>query len=268
MEGDDPGARRHRGARLGDHPAPADLGGVRAPGRLQRPARRVPRPASCASAPTTSRRRATASRSTRTSAAATPPRSSPATTRTATSPRRASSTSCSRRTIGPVKDAGSTVYLRPETAQGIFLDFKTTLQYARQQAAVRDRADRQVVPQRDHAGQLHLPHARVRADGDGVLRAARRGDEVARLLDGAAHGLVRVARDRARGAAAAPARRGRAVALLERHERHRVPLSDRLVRARGDRQPRRLRPDPARRALRAEARVRGHGQRRALRART
>jgi glycyl-tRNA synthetase len=33
--------------------------------------------------------------------------------------------------IGPVKDAGSTVYLRPETAQGIFLAFKTTLQYAR-----------------------------------------------------------------------------------------------------------------------------------------
>ena len=30
-----------------------------------------------------------------------------------------------------MKDAGSTVYLRPETAQGIFLDFKTTLQYAR-----------------------------------------------------------------------------------------------------------------------------------------
>jgi glycyl-tRNA synthetase len=34
-------------------------------------------------------------------------------------------------TIGPVKDAGSTVFLRPETAQGIFLDFRTTLQYAR-----------------------------------------------------------------------------------------------------------------------------------------
>ena len=43
------------------------------------------------------------------------------------------------------------------------------------QAAVRHRAGRQVVPQRDHARQLHLPHARVRADGDGVLRAARRG---------------------------------------------------------------------------------------------
>ena len=34
-------------------------------------------------------------------------------------------------TIGPVQEEGSTVYLRPETAQGIFLDFKTTLQFAR-----------------------------------------------------------------------------------------------------------------------------------------
>jgi len=34
-------------------------------------------------------------------------------------------------TIGPVREAGSTVFLRPETAQGIFLDFKTTLQFAR-----------------------------------------------------------------------------------------------------------------------------------------
>ena len=30
-------------------------------------------------------------------------------------------------TIGPVQEAGATVYLRPETAQGIFLDFKMTL---------------------------------------------------------------------------------------------------------------------------------------------
>ncbi|MBE2318797.1 glycine--tRNA ligase [Solirubrobacter sp. CPCC 204708] len=33
--------------------------------------------------------------------------------------------------IGPVQEEGSTVYLRPETAQGIFLDFKQTLNYAR-----------------------------------------------------------------------------------------------------------------------------------------
>ena len=50
------------------------------------------------------------------------------------------------------------------------------------QAAVRHRAGRQVVPQRDHARQLPLPHARVRADGDGVLRAARAGRRVVRLL--------------------------------------------------------------------------------------
>jgi glycyl-tRNA synthetase len=34
-------------------------------------------------------------------------------------------------TIGPVQEAGTSVFLRPETAQGIFLDFKQTLQYAR-----------------------------------------------------------------------------------------------------------------------------------------
>ena len=72
------------------------------------------------------------------------------------------------------------------------------------QAALRDRPDRQVVPQRDHAGQLHLPHARVRADGDGVLRPAGRGRELARALDAGAHGLVR--RPRARPRAPAPAR--------------------------------------------------------------
>jgi glycyl-tRNA synthetase len=34
-------------------------------------------------------------------------------------------------TIGPVREAGATVFLRPETAQGIFLDFKTVLGFAR-----------------------------------------------------------------------------------------------------------------------------------------
>jgi glycyl-tRNA synthetase len=34
-------------------------------------------------------------------------------------------------TVGPVREAGSTVYLRPETAQGIFINFKNVLQFAR-----------------------------------------------------------------------------------------------------------------------------------------
>jgi glycyl-tRNA synthetase len=34
-------------------------------------------------------------------------------------------------TVGPVKDEGATVYLRPETAQGIFINFKNVLQFSR-----------------------------------------------------------------------------------------------------------------------------------------
>ena len=34
-------------------------------------------------------------------------------------------------TIGPVKEDGSTAYLRPETAQGIFINFKNVLQFSR-----------------------------------------------------------------------------------------------------------------------------------------
>ncbi len=34
-------------------------------------------------------------------------------------------------TVGPVQEEGSTVYLRPETAQGIFLNFKNYLQFGR-----------------------------------------------------------------------------------------------------------------------------------------
>src|ERR671916_868679 len=35
-------------------------------------------------------------------------------------------------TVGPVKDTGSQAYLRPETAQGIFINFKNVLGFARQ----------------------------------------------------------------------------------------------------------------------------------------
>src|SRR3981081_4433331 len=34
-------------------------------------------------------------------------------------------------TVGPIQEEGSTVYLRPETAQGIFLNFKDFLQFSR-----------------------------------------------------------------------------------------------------------------------------------------
>ena len=58
------------------------------------------------------------------------------------------------------------------------------------QAAVRHRPDRQVLPQRDHARQLHLPYPRIRADGDGVLLRARYGRGVASVLDRLPDGVV------------------------------------------------------------------------------
>ncbi len=62
---------------------------------------------------------------------------------------------------GVTEDAKNTVYLRPETAQGIFVNFNERPAHHPQQAAVRHRPDRQVLPQRDHPGQLHLPRPRV-----------------------------------------------------------------------------------------------------------
>jgi glycyl-tRNA synthetase len=46
--------------------------------------------------------------------------------------------------VGALEETGVPVYLRPETAQGIFINFKNVAQIAR--------PDRQVVPQRDHPG--------------------------------------------------------------------------------------------------------------------
>ena len=48
--------------------------------------------------------------------------------------------------------------------------------------SIRHRANRQGVPQRDHARQLHFPHARIRADGDAVFREARQRKRVVRVL--------------------------------------------------------------------------------------
>ena len=121
--------------------------------------------------------------------------------------------------LGPVQDDAATVYLRPETAQGIFVNFENVLTTDAPQAAVRHRADRQVVPQRDHAEELHLPDARVRADGDGVLLPSRRLRAHARAVDQRPHGLVRALRHEAGPPAAASARAGRALALLAARRR-------------------------------------------------
>ena len=79
--------------------------------------------------------------------------------------------------VGALGGEEDAAFLRPETAQGIFVNFKNVLRQHARADPVRHRADRQELPQRDHAAELHLPLARVRADGDRVLlpsRASRR----------------------------------------------------------------------------------------------
>ena len=70
---------------------------------------------------------------------------------------------------GVNQDTAAEIYLRPETAQGIFVNFKNVMRTTRRKLPAGIWPDRQVLPQRDHARQLHLPRARVRADGAGIL---------------------------------------------------------------------------------------------------
>ena len=53
--------------------------------------------------------------------------------------------------LGVVDDESGLHFLRPETAQGIFVNFSNVLTASPQEAAVRHRPGRQGVPQRDHA---------------------------------------------------------------------------------------------------------------------
>ena len=124
-----------------------------------------------------------------------------------------------------------------------------------QEAAVRDRADRQVVPQRDHA---RATSSSARASSSrwrwsSSSRRPRRQQwyeywlpERMRLVHATSGIRPDHLRLRAHDA-------DELAHYSTRHERRRVPVPDRLVGARGHRQPRRLRPHPARRALAARS---------------
>ena len=155
-------------------------------------------------------------------------------------------------TIGPVQEDGSTVYLRPETAQGIFLDFKTTLIFARKKppfgiAQIGKSFRNEITPGNFIFRTLEFEQMEME-----FFVPPDEARAVVRVLVPGAPELVHAARHQPRAPAPAPARRGGALALLDRHERRRVPVPDRLVRARGRRQPRQLRPHPARASSRGE----------------
>ena len=100
--------------------------------------------------------------------------------------------------LGPVETEEGLHYLRPETAQGIFVNFLNVLTTSRRRppfgiAQIGKSFRNEITP-----GQLHLPHPRVRADGDGVLRRARHRRGVAPVLDRHPHRLVHRPRHRRR----------------------------------------------------------------------
>ncbi len=79
----------------------------------------------------------------------------------------------------------------PRDRSGHLRQLQKRLSDRAQTAAVRHRADREVVPQRDHAGQLHVPRARVRAGRARVFRAGRRqGSRCVPRVGRAAQGVV------------------------------------------------------------------------------
>ena len=124
----------------------------------------------------------------------------------------------------PGRVGGQRALPAPGDGAGHLRQLPQRAQHVATQAAVRHRAGRQELPQRDHAGQLHLPHPRVRADGDGVLRRARHRREVARVLAPGALELVRRPRHRPREPPLLRAPGREAFALLHAHRRHRVPV--------------------------------------------
>ena len=74
--------------------------------------------------------------------------------------------------MGAVEEDAAVVYLRPETAQGSYVNFKNVQQSTRKKlpfgiAQVGKSFRNEII-----AGQLRVPNARVRANGDAVLRQA------------------------------------------------------------------------------------------------
>ena len=67
------------------------------------------------------------------------------------SPSRVTSTGCCARTVGPVEDEGALHYLRPETAQGIFVNYANVANAARKKPPFGIGQTGKSLPQRDHA---------------------------------------------------------------------------------------------------------------------
>ena len=159
-------------------------------------------------------------------------------------------------TIGPVKESGTSVYLRPETAQGIFINFKNVLQIARRKppfgiAQVGKSFRNEITPgnflfRTREFEQMEMEFFVPPDEADEWFRywVGERAAWYHRYGIKPENLRVRVHE------ASELSHYSSATSDLE------YLLPDRLGRARGHRQPRRLRPQAARRVLGHQARVR------------
>ena len=154
---------------------------------------------------------------------------------------------------GPVEDDGAVAYLRPETAQGMFVNFANVLQTSRKKppfgiAQVGKSFRNEITPQnfvfRTREFEQMEMEFFVPPDEAGKWYEYWCDERLQWYLDlGIPADKLRL---RAHDA-------DELSPLLARHVRRRVPLPVGLGRARGHRQPRRLRPHPARQRTRARS---------------
>ena len=141
-------------------------------------------------------------------------------------------------TVGPVEEGGPQAFLRPETAQGIFINFKNVLQLARRRppfgiAQVGKSFRNEITP----GNFLFRVREFEQMEMEYFVPPAQADQWYRYWIDARFEWYAQV-RAAAVAAARAGARAGGAIALLPGDERHRVRLPDRLVGARGRRQPR------------------------------
>ena len=127
--------------------------------------------------------------------------------------------------LGPVEDESGLHYLRPETAQGIFINYTNVAQLRAQEAAVRHRArsaSRSATRSpRATSSSAPASSSRWRWSSSSSPAPTRSGTST-----GSTSALELVRRPRHRAGQPAPLRapEGEAVALLQAHRRHRVPV--------------------------------------------
>ena len=100
--------------------------------------------------------------------------------------------------VGAATDESSIAYLRPETAQSIFVQFKNILEVSRKKLpfgiAQIGKAFRNEINPRNFT----FRSARVRANGTRIFLPAGAGDGIARILEGRTPEVLRKHRDSAR----------------------------------------------------------------------